>query len=96
MVDPFECIGVLFGEIAGYPWLIEPPGKPGIALYVSTKSTKKDTYVWVVHVAEGKPSGNNQFRGDGSWWTFVGSYGIPHRGHEFFAVAMRTRSNAVL
>ena len=24
--------------------MIEPPGKPGIALYLSTKSAKKDTY----------------------------------------------------
>ena len=27
----------------GWPWLIEPPGKPGIALYLLTKPTKKDT-----------------------------------------------------
>ena len=25
-----------------WPWLVEPPGKPGIHLYFSTKSTKKD------------------------------------------------------
>ena len=36
--------GVLLGEIDGFPWLIKPPGKPGIAIYFSTRTTKKDTY----------------------------------------------------
>ena len=29
-----------------WPWMIKPPGKPGIAAYLSTKRTKKDTYGW--------------------------------------------------
>ena len=42
-------IGVLFGKIDGPG--SEPPGKPGIALYFSTKSTKKDTYVLLINPA---------------------------------------------
>ena len=32
-------------EMDGFPWwMIKPPGKPGIALDCSTKTTTKDTY----------------------------------------------------
>ena len=40
-------IGVLLGEIDGFPWwMLQPPGKPGIAIHFSTKTTKKNT-LWV-------------------------------------------------
>ena len=36
-------VGVL-GEIDGFPWQTIKPGEPGIALYLSTETTEKDTY----------------------------------------------------
>ena len=44
------AIGVLLGQIDGFLWwMMKPPGKPGIAIDISTKTIKKDTYasgVW--------------------------------------------------
>ena len=56
--SPSLLIGVLLGEIDG-PGFAEkkPPGKPGIATYYSTKTTKQDT---CVPVKKGPPKSCSQ------------------------------------
>ena len=43
-VQSVLSIGVLVGKIDGYPWLIEPPGKPGIVLYLNQINQAQKTW----------------------------------------------------
>ena len=68
-------IGVLEGEIDGNRWvcLVDdyPPGEPGITIYFSSKTIKKDTYV--CNVWHGMASGMARH---GITWRGMGWHGI--------------------